>query len=598
MSAASPPADRTSVGALPCGSPSDPLQLLQRLEALELQADLDARNIAQLREQNKQLDDVLSSERARGEKHAEAFMRIARTCDDRVDELKAQHAAAVAKLEEEKATLKAANTTLEAQVALLQAQTTSRIDIREQRLDDRDRRLDERERRLEARERRADDSAGSGGAPQPVVVVGQRDQPEWSYGTVRVSIATSDGAFYLRLESRSTVDELKTKLARIVGIPKPFQRIDVDDTVDDLKARLQSVVGIPKAHQRIDVDDGKMLRHCGVEENSTLHLTDLADVAAVPNRKFPLHIRTLTEETIQVNVAGHMRIERVKFLVWLRSDIVPEQQRLIFAGKQLEEGRTVADYRLSPGAVLHVVMRLGGDIGVWGAAENGPGAQVLRGVAPPTAAACVEVRASLLTGPLAAADPPVPAAIAEPLLDARECEALCRAADAAITAAETASVAAGCDAVALDGGATKVLLRRTPGVKGAATDWQVELTPHTVAAHVGAEALAGLKSALGAVAHRFVVRRVDAGTGVEAIPFHTDYARRTLQVPLNAPLVGDNCGGYVGGDVVYAVEGGFLKLPRRQGHGVVHDGAVPHGVTPLLRGRRYGLCVLHDPHSR
>jgi hypothetical protein len=53
----------------------------------------------------------------------------------------------------------------------------------------------------------------------------------------------------------------------------------------------------------------------------------------------------------------------------------------------------------------------------------------------------------------------------------------------------------------------------------------------------------------------------------------------------------------MGGEVVYAVDGGFLKLPRRRGHGIVHDGAVPHGVTPLLRGRRYGLCVLHDPNN-
>jgi hypothetical protein len=141
-----------------------------------------------------------------------------------------------------------------------------------------------------------------------------------------------------------------------------------------------------------------------------------------------------------------------------------------------------------------------------------------------------------------------------------------------------------------------VRLYRTPGVKGPAIDWQVNLTSKAIESHVGAAALAGLKSALGAVAHRFVVRRVDAGAVVEAIPSHTDYARRTLQVPLYAPLtIAGGGSGYVGVEVMYAVEGGFLKLPRRRGHGVVHDGAVPHGVTPLLLGRRYGLCVLHDP---
>jgi hypothetical protein len=118
-------------------STQDKLQLLQRLQTLELQVDLDAQSIAQLREQNSVLEDALSLERARGEKQAEALMHIARTCDDRVDELKAQHAAAIAKLENEKAALNAAHATafaklrgkacLEAQVAVSQAQTTSKL---------------------------------------------------------------------------------------------------------------------------------------------------------------------------------------------------------------------------------------------------------------------------------------------------------------------------------------------------------------------------------------------------------------------------------------------------------------------------------------
>jgi hypothetical protein len=45
---------------------------------LELQAALDAQNIAELRKQNKQLENALDVERRSGEKHAEALMRIAR----------------------------------------------------------------------------------------------------------------------------------------------------------------------------------------------------------------------------------------------------------------------------------------------------------------------------------------------------------------------------------------------------------------------------------------------------------------------------------------------------------------------------------------
>jgi hypothetical protein len=128
MSAASRHADPTAVTA--SESAPDPLQLLQRLQTLELQTDLDAQNIAQLREQNKALEDALNAEQARGEKHAEALTGIQRTCDsvmrtceNRVDEMKMTVAAVAA----ENSALRAANSALEAEVAVLQAQTTSKL---------------------------------------------------------------------------------------------------------------------------------------------------------------------------------------------------------------------------------------------------------------------------------------------------------------------------------------------------------------------------------------------------------------------------------------------------------------------------------------
>jgi hypothetical protein len=85
------------------GSAPKQLYLQQRLRMLELQLDLDAQNIAQLREQNAALENALDAERACAVKHADALMRIARTCDDRVDDLKALHTGVVAKLENQKA---------------------------------------------------------------------------------------------------------------------------------------------------------------------------------------------------------------------------------------------------------------------------------------------------------------------------------------------------------------------------------------------------------------------------------------------------------------------------------------------------------------
>jgi hypothetical protein len=71
------------------------LDRLLRLEACEARGDLQARHIALLQKQIAETDAELKLERARGEKHAEALVHMAQTCDERVSELKEQYAAAL-----------------------------------------------------------------------------------------------------------------------------------------------------------------------------------------------------------------------------------------------------------------------------------------------------------------------------------------------------------------------------------------------------------------------------------------------------------------------------------------------------------------------
>jgi len=164
------------------------------------------------------------------------------------------------------------------------------------------------------------------------------------------------------------------------------------NTVEKLKQKIQAKERIPSNRQRIffsgkELEDNRTLSEYDIQAGTTIHLVgppvqdiqiEASTIAGTLKLRSPkshvqsaqtsehfddevqIFVKNLLGKSIAIKISPRDTVESLRAKVYAKEDIPPSEQRLLYGGKQLEDGRQLLDYNIAKESTIHLVLRLRG----------------------------------------------------------------------------------------------------------------------------------------------------------------------------------------------------------------------------------------------